>query len=377
MNYGKKTYTKVMLLHNSNNYYCTCNSAGEERRRSALDGTTRSELPSEITVGDKTSDHRQSAPFRSKSPQQSTSFQTLSEDFSTKSKSFEMSSLEPTHSGNQLSQASLSAEESIEQIKKEFDRLDKASKDLGLPKMKTFAVSKNGDLISENSDSDKSQVRNADTLDSDLTNWTLSTANGSSRFNTASSTQGLSAHTLPESSTSDMRLSEISESTVKSSVPSEPKSSSFTTVTSDPSLDNTGGSNLSQYTMNNTRGDPLRSSVPGDDDQYVQQKFASLDNLISESKHLIAKHKQFVESKKDNESTKENHHQQLKQSTKSWQTLEDREQPARQPPALPKTQPPSQPFGQPKPAERAVKSQVQHKEKSMPAKSDLGTVLIH
>lgn len=188
----------------------------------------------------------------------------------------------------------MSAEESIECIKKEFEKLDKP-----VGKVKTFAVNRDGDLISEHSDSDKS-LRNGTTLGQELSQFTIS-SQGSAQDKYASkleSFSGLSSYTMPDSTT-ESRLSEysIKSSFGSGSVDTNPKSSSFTNVTSDPSLNITGATNLSQYTLNSTQEEELNEN--SNNNNYVQQKFASLDNLISESKNIIARHKQIISKNKN------------------------------------------------------------------------------
>lgn len=187
------------------------------------------------------------------------------------------------------------AEEDLKEIKEEFQKLEQPPF-----KVRTFAVNRDGDLISEHSDSDKSQGvdKNGDTVLTDLTNYSVSTKDSSNKLTSINDTNLLSSYTLPETS-ADTRLSQISEFSNKSSgksdsMESNPKSSSFTNVTSDPSLDVTGASVLSQYTMNDSKGDQSVRVNDSADDNYIQDRFASLDNLISESKSLIARHKQVI-----------------------------------------------------------------------------------
>ncbi|XP_052783812.1 serine/arginine repetitive matrix protein 2-like isoform X3 [Mya arenaria] len=366
---------------------------GEERRKSALDGTQQYELPSQITVGDKTgmsSDHRQSGQFQSNSTGFSSgnSFHTAVPDSTVSQKSYDTTSPTEGFSGNtgrtdNLTKGSLSAEESIDKIKEEFDRLDKASRDVGLPKVKTFAVSKDGDLISEHSDSDKSQARNGDPFHTDLTTYSLSTRDSTDQFNTANTTDRLSSYSLPESSR-ETRLSHMSDLSQKSmgttidTMDSQPKSSSFTTVTSDPSLNMTGMTTLSQYTLNDTKGDSLGHGVV-EQDKYVQDRFASLDNLISESKNLIAKHKQFVENKKTTEEDEprqpqpwENLAQQRKPGEQFQKPEERRFEPPKQPLYV-ESQPKQPPYVESQPKQPLkMEFKPRGKTSSVPTRVDLG-----
>lgn len=209
----------------------------------------------------------------------------------------EFNTLSPDRNGkspveNYTRHSGMSAEESIECIKKEFEKLDKP-----VGKVKTFAVNRDGDLISEHSDSDKS-LRNGTTLGQELSQFTIS-SQGSAQDKYASkleSFSGLSSYTVPES-TAESRLSEYSNKSSfgSGSVDTNPKSSSFTNVTSDHSLNVTGATNLSQYTLDNTKEEELNEN----NNNYVQQKFASLDNLICESKNIIARHKQIISKNKN------------------------------------------------------------------------------
>ena len=271
---------------------------GEERRKSALDGTYQSEMPSAITVGDKSALHH-------RKPDTMSSYNTSEETSNRKS----FHTLSPEKDGGstleELSQVSIkTAEEDLEEVKEEFEKFEKPPFRF-VDKVRTFAVNRDGELISEHSDSDKSHgsAINGNTMGPDLTNYSLTSRDSTGKYLTTDNSYGLSTHTIPETS-AESRLSEFSNlSSGKSgSMSSNPKSSSFTNVTSDPSLDATGASILSQYTLNDTKGDNSnRSAAVAEsltEQDYVQDRFASLDNLISESKHLIAKHKQVIERTK-------------------------------------------------------------------------------
>lgn len=223
--------------------------------------------------------------------------------------SSEFHKLSPTMEGSSttedLSQGSIkSAEEDLEEIKEEFQKLEKPPF-----KVRTFAVNRDGDLISEHSDSDKSHSSGNNGV-RDLTNYTMSTRDSTGRFISTEDSNALSMYTLPEKSaelsmytlpdkSAESRLSEFTNrSSGKSdSQSSDPKSSSFTNVTSDPSLNITGSNSiLSQHTLNDTKGDNNTSNAIGgvNEQDNLENKFASLDNLISESKQLIARHKDII-----------------------------------------------------------------------------------
>ncbi|XP_060578889.1 protein piccolo-like isoform X4 [Ruditapes philippinarum] len=279
---------------------------GDGRRKSALNGTHFSELPSEITVGDKTNGKPDntidSTSSKFKSPGQRTELSSYSMSYdSTSGRSEEFNTLSPDRNGktptDSVSRHSgMTAEESLESIKKEFEKLEKPEN-----KVKTFAVNRDGDLISEHSDSDKSLRNSASQGGQDFTQYTIS-SQGSGQDKSASkleSFSGLTSYTLPET-TGESRLTEYSNKSSfgSGSVSSNPKSSSFTNVTSDPSLNMTNATNLSQYTLNDSE---VAGENVSDNNNYVQQRFASLDNLISESKNIIAKHKQIISKNKNSE----------------------------------------------------------------------------
>ena len=208
--------------------------------------------------------------------------------------------------------------------------------------IKTYSVTLEGDLVSEHSDSEKSKSpKTSRRSKEDLTTFSLSSIDDTQEISGTKDTQTLSS--VSKDTTKSLPLSEYSyKSTIPSasdlsehSEESQPKSSSLTNVTSDLSM--TGASNLSQYTFetNNLTGAPnltqyslktednsetpdlsqysLKSAdVTGkvedksanateDGSNYLQQKFASLDNLISESKSLIARHKVLVDKNKQME----------------------------------------------------------------------------
>jgi hypothetical protein len=271
-----------------------------------LNGTHFSELPSEITVGDKTNGKADntidstSSKFKSSGQRTELSSYSMSYD-STPGRSEEFNTLSPDRNGktptDSVSRHSgMTAEESLESIKKEFEKLEKPEN-----KVKTFAVNRDGDLISEHSDSDKSLRNSASQGGQDFTQYTIS-SQGSGQDKSASkleSFSGLTSYTLPET-TGESRLTEYSNKSSfgSGSVSSNPKSSSFTNVTSDPSLNMTNATNLSQYTLNDSE---VAGENVSDNNNYVQQRFASLDNLISESKNIIAKHKQIISKNKNSE----------------------------------------------------------------------------
>ncbi|XP_052218468.1 uncharacterized protein LOC127836082 isoform X3 [Dreissena polymorpha] len=345
-----QTGTEFSFMMSSSKQQRSTSTPGDDRRKSAMNGTNRSELPSEITVGDKTdgsSVNPQSRNFDTNSATGSRSFHMIGEDSFSNRRSFE-TMLPDGHDNSangELSQHSLSAEENIREIKKEFDRLDKASQ-----KIKTFAVSKDGELISENSDSDKSHsVEHLQ--ETDLTNYTLSTQDNTDKFTKSEDFQSkLSVYTLPESS-AESRLSQVSDFSHKSSGKSDswgsnPKSSSFTTVTSDTSLNGTGLSTLSQYTLGDSKaGDTQKPGV--ENENYMQEKFASLDNLISESKNLIARHKQIIDKGKSLEEVKPKF-------------------PVSAPPPLPKQPAPWESLGKPLTGGESGSKQIQNKETTLP-----------
>ncbi|XP_045199776.2 uncharacterized protein LOC123554020 isoform X5 [Mercenaria mercenaria] len=300
---------------------------GEDRRKSALDGTHRSELPSEITVGDKTTgkpdDTVNSASSKFKSPGQSEELSSYSMPYDSYSgRSEDFHTMSPERNGKSPTEditrhSGMTAEESLESIKKEFEKLEKP-----VSKIKTFAVNRDGDLISEHSDSDKS-LRNSANIGQELSQYTVS-SQGSAQDKYQSKLQsfsGLSSYTVPES-TAESRLSEYSNKSSfgSGSVSSNPKSSSFTNVTSEMSLNVTGATNLSQYTLNDT--EPAGENF-NENNNYVQQRFASLDNLISESKNIIAKHKQIIGKNKTTDEAVPNMTSAVKSSGK--QTTDDRE----------------------------------------------------
>lgn len=192
----------------------------------------------------------------------------------------------------------MTAEESLESIKKEFEKLGKP-----VAKVKTFAVNRDGDLIPDQSDSDKSS-KNNDTTGNELSQFTLSSqTSAQDKYQSKLDNQSaLTNYSLPESSTSRNRpnVSEFSNRNSFSSVSTDtnPKSSSFTNVTSEQSLNFTGGTTLSQYTLNDTNDDQANNIQNENDNNSVNQKFASLDNLISESKTIIARHKEIINKNK-------------------------------------------------------------------------------
>ena len=201
--------------------------------------------------------------------------------------------------------------------------------------IKTYLVTIDGDLVSEHSDSDKStKTGKKSKLHEDLSTYSVSSIDESMR-----------EHGITEDSLKTDQLSGLTKSSVTNmdeisehSEESLPKSS-LTNITSDPSLNSmTGVSTLSQYTFQtedfsgvpdltqytfkseDATGAPdlsqysLKSAditgksenkssnaASGEGSDYLQQKFASLDNLISESKSLIAKHKVFVDKNKEME----------------------------------------------------------------------------
>lgn len=256
-------------------------------------------MPSAITVADKS---------RSNGKKSDTAFTgDVSGEFQTRTSFHTLSPHQESGSpGADLSQYTVkSAEEDLNEIKEEFQKFEKPPFQ-PVEKVRTFAVSRDGDLISEHSDSDKSQAsaKNGNTVGSELTNYTLSTMDSTGKFRSTVDSTGLSQYTLPDTS-ADTRLSEFTNrSSGKSdSVSSNPKSSSFTNVTSDPSLNATGASVLSQYTLNETKPETTNNQSASaldsmTEQDYIQDRFASLDNLISESKHLIARHKQVIERTK-------------------------------------------------------------------------------
>lgn len=279
----------------------------EERRKSALN---QSEMPSAITIGDKSAlnGKKPDTMFSvnmSEGASTRKSFHTLSPEKDSRSPTEDLSQYS-MKSSEDLSQYSIkSAEEDLKEIKEEFQKFEKPPFKQ-VEKVRTFAVSRDGDLISEHSDSDKSHgsAKNGNTMGTDLTSYTVSTMESTGRFTSTVDSTSLSQHTLPDIS-ADTRLSEFSnKSSGKSeSIGSNPKSSSFTNVTSDPSLNATGASVLSQYTFDDTKGDTSKNRSQSALDSmaeqdYIQDRFASLDNLISESKHLIARHKQVIERTK-------------------------------------------------------------------------------
>ena len=214
--------------------------------------------------------------------------------------------------------------------------------------IKTYAVTMDGDLVSEHSDSDRSPRSSRwNKVAEDLTSYSLSSVEestqgpgvireghgfGTSDFSSTSKdtlkSQQLSDYSYKSSSAAN--LSETSED-------SHPKSSSLTNVTSDPSLSMTGASNLSQYTFKSEditgapnltqytlksedmtdapdlsqyslkstdkshNAEDKTANAKDEGSNYLEQKFASLDNLISESKSLIAKHKVLVDKNKQME----------------------------------------------------------------------------
>lgn len=279
---------------------------GDERIKPDLHQTHHSELPSQITASGKMAGKLS---------------QTDNSEYNSSGQSREISSYSmpyDSYSGNQADfetllpdrhgesppedltrHSGMTAEESLERIKKEFERLEKP-----IAKVKTFAVNRDGDLISEHSDSDKSLRNN--TLGQELPQFTISSTGSAQDKYTSNleSFSGLSSYTIPES-TGESRPSQLSEYSYKSSlgscsVDANRKSSSFTNVTSDPSLNMTGTTNLSQYTLNETKEEPSGTQNENGNN-YVQQRFASLDNLISESKNIIARHKQIINKNKNSE----------------------------------------------------------------------------
>ncbi|KAL4219939.1 hypothetical protein ACF0H5_020350 [Mactra antiquata] len=265
---------------------------GEERRKSALNGTNRSELPSEITVG---------------RPSETGTTSGLS-SYTLPSTTSGLSEYSlPDSSRNTSEFRSMSAEESLECIKKEFDKLGKP-----VARVKTFAVNRDGDLIPDQSDSDKSSKINDSTGPVELSQYTFSSRQSAQDQTTGGSKldsqSALSNYSLPGSSIGKVQpqVSEFSNRNSLSSVSTDtnPKSSSFTNVTSEQSLNFTGntGMSLSQYTLNDTPEDQLDAEQDQNDNNYMN-KFASLDHMISESKNIIARHKEIINKNKTEEST--------------------------------------------------------------------------
>ena len=212
--------------------------------------------------------------------------------------------------------------------------------------VKTYAVTIDGDLVSEHSDSDKSLVAGRKVIE-DLTTYSLSSVDESMQgFGVTKDSHGLGTSELSSITKDSTRSQQMSDYTYKSSSAtnisdssedSHPKSSSLTNVTSDTSLSMNGASNLSQFTVKTedmtsapnltqytmksediTNGQDLSqyslksadvspkdenksANATEDSSNYLQEKFASLDNLISESKTLIAKHKVLVDKNKQME----------------------------------------------------------------------------
>ena len=203
------------------------------------------------------------------------------------------------------------------------------------PRIKTYSVTMDGDLVSEHSDSDKStKTVKMNKLHEDLSTYSVSSIEESTQEHGIKEDSLMTDNLSGLGKSSFTNMDEISEQSEESL----PKSS-LTNVTSDPSLNSmTGVSTLSQYTFNtgefsgvpdltqytfkseDATGAPdlsqysLKSAdVTGKSENksanatteegsdYLQQKFASLDNLISESKHLIAKHKVLVDKNKEME----------------------------------------------------------------------------
>ena len=270
-----------------------------------MNGTQFSELPSEITAADKTngkSDNTMDSVSSKFKSGQSTELSSYSMPYdSTSGRSEEFHTLSPERNGKSPTEnvsrlSGMTAEESLESIKKEFEKLEKPAN-----KVKTYAVNRDGELISEHSDSDKSLRNSASLGGQEITQYTIS-SQGSGQDKTTSkleSFSGLSSYTVPET-TVESRLTEFSNKSSfgSGSVSSNPKSSSFTNVTSDPSMNITNATNLSEYTLNDSE---MAGENVSDNNNYVQQKFASLDNLISESKNIIAKHKQIISKNKNSE----------------------------------------------------------------------------
>ena len=213
--------------------------------------------------------------------------------------------------------------------------------------VKTYAVTIDGDLVSEHSDSDKSLVAGRHKVAEDLTTYSLSSVDESMQgFGVTKDSHGLGTSELSSITKDSTKSQQMSDYTYKSSSAtnisdssedSHPKSSSLTNVTSDTSLSMNGASNLSQFTVKTedmtsapnltqytmkseditngqdlsqyslksadvSRKDENRSANATEDgSNYLQEKFASLDNLISESKTLIAKHKVLVDKNKQME----------------------------------------------------------------------------
>ena len=200
------------------------------------------------------------------------------------------------------------------------------------PRIKTYSLTMDGDLVSEHSDSDKSaKAVKMNKLHEDLSTYSVSSIDESTQEGVNAESQ--MTDNLTELGKSNFtNMDEISEQSEESKT-----KSSLTNVTSDPSLNSmTGVSTLSQYTFqtgdltgvpdltqytlksDDATGAPdlsqysLKSAdVTGKSENksanasvdegsdYLQQKFASLDNLISESKTLIAKHKVLVDKNKE------------------------------------------------------------------------------
>lgn len=212
--------------------------------------------------------------------------------------------------------------------------------------IKTYSVTIDGDLVSEHSDSERSTMTGRQAKHrEELSSYSVSSVDESTqKLGVTEDSQGFSFgvkdsvktdHVPDLCKSSIPNASDLSEQSEES----QPKSSSFTNVSSDPSLssmitstlsqytfqteDQSGVPNLTQYTIKSEDATEtpdlsqysLKSSnvIRKSDDKtmnasteegsnYLQQKFASLDNLISESKSLIARHKVLVDKNKEMES---------------------------------------------------------------------------
>ena len=272
-----------------------------------MSGVNQSELPSEITVRDKTVDQSSGVRFSGVGSKLSSSenmkkfgeqSDLSSYTVSSMNESSKFDTLSPEKSVPELTTHSFSdAEESLNSIKEEFKKL--APVPAQRQKIKTYAVSRDGDLISEQSDSDRSSGNFMMKTAENLSTSTMS------RQGDTNDTRdfGLSSYAINNSTKDDKQLSQLSQYTIKSSEVSDssprssnPQSSSFTNITSDPSFNASG---LSQYTPADKNEN---KSQTVNDSNYLQQKFESLDNLISQSKSLIARHKVIIDKNKQVES---------------------------------------------------------------------------